>query len=239
MERNDGRWSRNTLLGSLDAYVRQEVLAAGVVNRYPEERYLLRQDERGDHVLVLLSGTAKVLVHTSSGHLGLLGIRIAGEMIGEMSALDERVPRSASVITGSVVTVAKIGRRRLEALMTQHPQLSLAVTRMISERLRWANRRRIDAGTYGPRVRVARLIAELAACYGNQRPDGWDLGLNLTQAELGSLAGIAQRTAERELRMLEDENVIKRRYRRLEIVDSVRLRSIAEWDQNPPLCVFS
>jgi CRP/FNR family cyclic AMP-dependent transcriptional regulator len=230
-------WPPNTLLGRLDERIRAVVLAAASDPRTTDDQYLFRQDEPGAQVFLLLRGVVKVVVHSASGVSGLLGVRVAGEMVGEMSALDE-VVRSASLMTCGAISFTTIDSGRFRGLMAEQPQFALEVTRMISRRLRWANRRRIDAGAYGPLVRIARLLYEIAVAYGTQRSDGWDLGIPITQAEFASLAGVAQRTAERDLQELERRRVVTRHYRRLKIIDSDQLKEIAQWTENPPPCVF-
>lgn len=230
-------WPRNTVLGRLDQRVRANVFAAGAEPRTTEDRYLVRQNEPGVHAFVLLRGTIKVVVHSASGVSGLLGVRVAGDVVGEMSVLDE-IERSASLMTCGPVSFIAIEGSRFRKLMAEQPQFSLEVTRMISRRLRWANRRRIDAGAYDPLVRIARLLYEVAVAYGNRKREGWDLGISVTQAEIASLAGVAQRTAERDLFELERRKVITRHYRRLKIIDADQLKEIADWSENPPPCVF-
>lgn len=230
-------WPLNTLLGRLDERVRAIVFAAGSEPRTTVDRYLVRQNEPASHVFLLLRGMVKVVVHSASGVSGLLGVRTAGELVGEMSVLDEQA-RSASLMTCGPLSFIAIESSRFRALLAEQPQFSFEVTSMISRRLRWANRRRIDAGAYGPLVRIARLLYEIAVDHGSQRHDGWDLGISVTQAEIASLAGIAQRTAERDLRELERRRVITRHYRGLKIIDSDQLKEIAQWTENPPPCVF-
>jgi CRP/FNR family cyclic AMP-dependent transcriptional regulator len=230
-------WPGNTVLGRLDRRVREVVFEAGSQPRTTSAQYLARQDEPGLHAFLLLLGMVKVVVHSTSGFSGLLGVRTAGDIVGELSVLDESV-RSASLMTCGPVTVVPIEGRRFRRLMAEQPQFSLVVARMISDRLRWANRRRIDASAYGPLVRIARLLYEIAVCHGTREEEGWDLGITVTQAEIASLAGVGQRTAERDLHELERRKVVTRHYRRLKIIDLDRLKEVADWAGNPPPCVF-
>jgi CRP/FNR family transcriptional regulator, cyclic AMP receptor protein len=230
-------WPGNTVLGRLDRRVREIVLEAGSEPRTTSSRYLARQNEPGMHAFLLLLGTVKVVVHSTSGFSGLLGVRTAGDVVGELSVLDG-TKRSASLMTCGPVSVIAIEGGRFRRLMAEQPQFSFAVTRMISDRLRWANRRRVDAGAYGPLIRIVRLLYELAVCYGTRQDEGWDLGISVTQAEIASLAGVAQRTAERDLHELERRKVITRHYRRLKIIDLDLLREMGDWAENPPPCVF-
>ncbi|SES25910.1 Crp/Fnr family transcriptional regulator [Actinokineospora terrae] len=233
----DSDWPSTTLLGSLSERTRAALLAAGSEIRYPRNHYLVRQDEEGDIAFLIMEGAVKVFVETASGTKSLLGIRVAGDMVGEMGAIDPEARRSATVQAATALVVRSVHRNRLRALLTEYPDLGIEVSRMISSRLRWANRRRVDATIKDGRVKLARLLVELATYYGERVGDHWELRIQLTQHELGYMAGLANRTVEKALADLEQEQVISKAYRRIRITDLPRLSRIAGWGENPPPCV--
>ncbi|WP_018686595.1 Crp/Fnr family transcriptional regulator [Actinokineospora enzanensis] len=233
----EAEWPGTSLLGRLGEKTRAALLAAGAEIRYDKNHYLLRQDEEGDIAYLIMDGAVKVFVETASGTKSLLGIRLAGEMVGEMGALDPEARRSATVQASTPVVVRSLHRTRLRQLMVEYPELALEVNRMISARLRWANRRRVDATIKDGRVKLSRLLVEVAAHYGERVGDHWELRVPLTQHELGYMAGLANRTVEKALHDLESEGAISKSYRRIRIVDMARLRHIAGWGENPPPCV--
>ncbi|RLK60509.1 Crp/Fnr family transcriptional regulator [Actinokineospora cianjurensis] len=233
----DSDWPSTTLLGSLSERTRAALLAAGSEIRYPRNHYLVRQDEEGDIAFLIMEGAVKVFVETASGTKSLLGIRVAGDMVGEMGAIDPEARRSATVQAATALVVRSVHRNRLRALLSEFPDLGIEVSRMISSRLRWANRRRVDATIKDGRVKLARLLVELATYYGERVGDHWELRIQLTQHELGYMAGLANRTVEKALADLEQEQVISKAYRRIRITDLPRLSRIAGWGENPPPCV--
>ncbi|WP_026423163.1 Crp/Fnr family transcriptional regulator [Actinokineospora inagensis] len=233
----DSDWPPSSLLGRLAERTRAALLAAGSEIRYPRNHYLLRQDEEGDIAYLIIEGAVKVFVETASGTKSLLGIRVAGDMVGEMGAIDPDARRSATVQAATPLVVRSVHRNRLRALMADYPDLAIEVSRMISSRLRWANRRRVDATIKDGRIKLSRLIVELATYYGQRVGEHWDLSFQLTQHELGYMAGLANRTVEKALADLEHERVISKAYRKIRVVDMPRLRQIAGWGDNPPPCV--
>ncbi|MEV6398547.1 Crp/Fnr family transcriptional regulator [Streptomyces sp. NPDC051907] len=167
---------------------------------YPAHRQLLQQGDESRHVLLLTQGVVKVVASSESGYEMLLAVRIGGDLVGEMAAFEER-PRSGTVIACSDVTARIIQMSTLETFLTDHPDAMKAMMRMLSARLRWANRRRIDFRAYDALTRLARLLAELSQVYGIPVPGSGGkrtvLGVMLTQPELASLAGLALGTAEK------------------------------------------
>jgi CRP/FNR family transcriptional regulator, cyclic AMP receptor protein len=74
----DYAWPPGSLLGSLAAPERAELLRLGVRCEYPPGRVLLREGERSTHVVLLLDACVKVTAATEDGHTALLAIRWTG-----------------------------------------------------------------------------------------------------------------------------------------------------------------
>lgn len=197
---------------------------------YPAYRELLHQGEDSRHVLLITGGVVKVAAASESGYEMLLAIRIAGDLVGEMAAFEER-PRSGKVVACGTVTARIMQVGALETFLTRHPDAMRAILHMLCARLRWANRRRVDFQAYKALIRVARVLAELTLAYGQPEFVGGkrcDLAVTLTQAELASLAGVKLRTAESCLAQLHDMGLVERSYRNITICDVPKLMEFAE-----------
>lgn len=94
--------------------------------------------------------------------------------------------------------------------------------------MRWANRRRLDFRGYPAKVRLARLLVELAVSYGTAGTGGVVIGCRLTQPELATLIGAAETTVHKVLRELRDEDLLVTGYRSTAIRDLPRLRKLAD-----------
>ncbi|MFH9859031.1 Crp/Fnr family transcriptional regulator [Streptomyces sp. NPDC017202] len=224
-------WPPSTFLGRLRNATRDELLRQGTPIAYPPHRTLLQQGDESRHVLLITSGVVKVVASAESGYDMLLAVRIAGDLVGEMAAFEER-PRSGTVVACSDVTARIIQVRALEDFLTRHPDAVRAILHMLCARLRWANRRRIDFQAYDSLTRLARVLAELSQAYAQPVPDGdgkrCDLGVTLTQKELASLAGLALNTAEKSLATLAAKGLVERSYRNITICDVPKLLEFAK-----------
>lgn len=224
-------WAPSTFLGRLRKATREELLAQGTPMSYPPHRALLQQGDESRHVLLITGGVVKVVASSESGYDMLLAVRIAGELVGEMAAFEER-PRSGTVVACSDVTARIIQVKALETFLTGHPDAMRAILHMLSARLRWANRRRIDFQAYDSLTRLARVLAELSQAYAQPAPDGdgkrCDLGVTLTQNELASLAGLRLNTAEKRLADLAAMGLVERSYRNITICDVPKLLEFAK-----------
>jgi CRP-like cAMP-binding protein len=223
----DNTWPPATLLGWLSPATRAGLLTAGRPVSYPAHHFVLRQGDPGRHVLLLLDGLVKVVTTAEGGYEALLAIRVGGDLIGEMAALDAK-PRSASAVTCSPLRARLITHAELATLLNRYGDVAIAIARVVSERLRWANRRRVDFGARDAPSRVRRVLVDLVASHGRQIGAGWDLGVALSQEELASLAGVSLASVQKVLQELARAGLVERHYRRIVVRDLAGLRTAAQ-----------
>ncbi len=223
----DPGWPSNSLLGRLRDNTRQELLNIGTVVRYTADREVIEQDAKDTHVLLLLDGVVKVQTTDETGDTALLAIRVAGDLVGEMAALDQK-PRSATVVTCGDVVAKLITSGELMSFLHRRNDVFVELIGMINDRLRWANQRRRDFLSHPAAERVARVLAELVQTYGREEAHGWTLGIPLTKVELASIAGMKPRTAEKAFSDLRKAGVVVSHLRRDVLVpDLASLRKFA------------
>jgi CRP/FNR family transcriptional regulator, cyclic AMP receptor protein len=221
-----GNWPAGSVLGSIPAATRQRMLELGTLRHYEPGKVLLREGEPSTHVILLVEGYVKVVATTIRGGVALLDIRVGGDLVGELAGLDGQ-PRSASVVTAGPSVVRLIKQPDFAAFLGGHPDAAAAVSRGIAAKLRWATRRRIDFGGAEVKVRVARVLVELAESYGELDRTGARIAVSLTQPELAGLVGAAEPTVHKALTTLRREQVIQTGYRRIAVLDERRLRAVA------------
>ncbi|MBB3080147.1 Crp/Fnr family transcriptional regulator [Streptomyces violarus] len=227
MPYSSAEWPARSLLGTVPPEARGELLELGVPARFEAGKVLLSEGARDRHVLVLLSGFAKVTARVENGEESLLAVRVGGDSVGEMAAFDG-APRSATVTACGPLTARLVQPGPLHALLVRRPEVHLALTGIIAQRLRWANRRRLDFKGYPAKVRLARLLVELATSYGRPVEGGMVLGCRLTQPELAALTGAAETTVHKGLAELRRDGLLETGYGSTVIRDLGRLREIGD-----------
>ena len=95
---------------------------------------------------------------------------------------------------------------------------------MIADRLRAANRRRLEFIAYPAESRVAGVLFEVALAHGHPEGATRRIGPEITQADLASLASASVRTVEKILRVFEEDGVVARRRRDLIVTDLAALK---------------
>ncbi|HET7841734.1 MAG TPA: cyclic nucleotide-binding domain-containing protein, partial [Terriglobia bacterium] len=104
---------------------------------YAAGESIFEEGQLAHHLYVLVTGKVEVFrkVGEKEYPLALLGAR---ECFGEMAILDDE-PRSASIRALEPATVLKVDRESFRELVHERPQISFAIFKMLSQRLRSRN----------------------------------------------------------------------------------------------------
>ncbi len=212
-------------LGSLSEEAREELLSIGSRRQYPPGAKILAEGTPGDCLMLLENGYVKVTRKRPNGREALIAIRAGGDVVGEMAVIDD-VPRSATVTAGEDIDVHVVQRRAVKKFLSKHPETALHIVRLISRRLHRANSWRIVFGEFPVRVRLGRVLAELAENHGEPIGSHTLICVELTQAELATLIGSRERAVQQALAGFRAEGVVRIRNREMAVLEPDRLRAI-------------
>ncbi|SCL29529.1 cAMP-binding domain of CRP or a regulatory subunit of cAMP-dependent protein kinases [Micromonospora inyonensis] len=201
----------------------------GVRRQVDAGQIVIHEGFRESHLVLLEEGLTKVTANLPDGRTALLALRIGGDLVGEMSALNGE-PRSATITTCRPTRYSVIRPDRFKLFLRNHPDAALELAAMVSDRLRWSNRRRIDFTGYGVKERVARVIAEMCRTHGRQQRDGVVIDVRLTQPELATICGAAETSVHKALRELRGDGLVETDYRRITVRDLPGLQKAGKLD---------
>lgn len=225
MERSEEprRWPSGSFLASLNTDDRAVLLSLGTSRHFRPGAALVRSGEPGTDVTLLLSGCVKVMADSKDGRPILLAVRVMGDLIGELAALDDK-PRSATVVAAVPTRTRVMSRKAFLDFVTARPAVGLTLQRSIVGKLRMATRYRIDVSGAPVIVRVARILDQLATSYGRTGPTAVHIDVPLTQPEIAALVGAALPSVERALATLRNDGLIVTGYRHFAIRNLPALR---------------
>lgn len=137
--RFEGEAGRRRLLDALmeQRAVGRDAIIAGLLADAAELRdhavgdVLIKQDECTNDVAFLLIGTVDVLVKEHR-----VASRAAGEHVGEMTAIDPKAKRSATVRASEATVAAWVTEAKLADIAERHPSLWRGFARALADRLR-------------------------------------------------------------------------------------------------------
>jgi HEAT repeat protein len=105
---------------------------------FPDGEVIAEQGEPGDDMHVVISGEIRVVIGRDGGPPVEVARRARGEYVGEMAILGQESRMASLVCTGPVRTLS-LDRRSFQRILRERPDVSLAVMRVLSDRLREAH----------------------------------------------------------------------------------------------------
>lgn len=131
--------SRNVFLESepfrqLRPALLDQVFESTHERRYAAGEHMIRQGARGDVLLVLLEGNARVTVRYEDGQSWPIADVSRGTIVGEM-ALVTQDPTTADVEATAPVRALALPVERFHAIAATHPELTIVLTNVVADRL--------------------------------------------------------------------------------------------------------
>lgn len=126
---------RVSLFADLPPADLKQIAAIATEQLFPDGTVVARENERGDRLYVIVSGAIRV----RSGERDA-ATRGAGEYVGELALLTGE-PRMATLIASGETRCLCIGRRELDAILRDRPQVAIEIIRVLGARLREMTRR--------------------------------------------------------------------------------------------------
>ena len=128
------------------------------VAEFPPSEVIVREGAPGVSMYVIKSGLVEVRKKDPATGIDFLVAQLAeGSAVGEMSLLTGK-PRSATVTTVQPTVVFTLTRADFRNLLTQHPEISLGLARILAERLEDATKQvgieyvNLFKGKFDPRI---------------------------------------------------------------------------------------
>jgi cyclic nucleotide-binding protein len=108
----------------------KQVASIATEQLFPDGTVIAREGDRGDRLYVIVSGAVGVL----SGQRDV-ATRGVGDYVGELALLTAE-PRMATLVASGETRCICIGRRELDAIIRDRPQVAIEVIRVLGTRLR-------------------------------------------------------------------------------------------------------
>jgi CRP/FNR family transcriptional regulator, cyclic AMP receptor protein len=158
--------------------------------RFRRGQALFTQGDRAERVFVIERGWVMITSMAPGGREIVLGLRGPGDVIGDLSALDD-APRSATALAvGEVEATVTPSSALTRALSDGGTAMDLL--RVLASRLRDADRKRLEFAALDTLGRVAWRLDELSERFGEQTADGIEVELPLSQEQLASWCGASR-----------------------------------------------
>lgn len=176
-------------LSRLLAVSQPEQITAGLI--------IVPQSTPIDKLLVITSGSAKVVMTGAAGREVTLEMLRPGDLIAETSLLDGS-PTTASVVALSDVQVLSLPRAEVVALLGRYPQLTISLLSEMANRMRRAKETIFALALQDIEERLCKMLIRLAR---DERSPDHQGGLLMrrrpTQQELANMVGATRESVSR------------------------------------------
>ncbi|HEX2910467.1 MAG TPA: Crp/Fnr family transcriptional regulator [Chloroflexia bacterium] len=156
---------------------------------YSGDSNIIIAQQPGETVFFVVEGAVKIQSEQADGTFVILSIMGPGEMVGEMSLLDNEC-RSATVITLEPTTICWLSRANFWQCLQSMPAMNTNLIQIITRRLRQANERAHLLATQDVYGRVAQQLLVFARDYGALNKSGaTSIPFRITQTDLAGMIG--------------------------------------------------
>ncbi len=188
---------------------------------------IVAHEDSSRTVYFLTSGRARSVVHSAAGMMVGFGDIVAGQMFGEVQAIDGQ-PRALAVEAVTPCTVASMSAGAFLDLVRIEPEFALSVLEQIARNIRALTARVFEFSTMSVTSRLHAELLRLARANGEQTPSGIRLRVTPTHAEFAARISTHREAVTRELNRLQKEGLLAKEQRAIVIPDVDRLSALVK-----------
>ena len=151
---------------------------------------LFSEGEEGDGLYVIDKGLLKIVVRSPAGEERIVAILGPGSVVGELAIIDG-LPRSASAVVMQDCEFRFVNRTAFATFTAMHPNFYRELVKILSIRLREADKELAASTFLSGRGRLARALIELAEHFGQAGANSVILEHKISNADLAAMTGLA------------------------------------------------
>lgn len=215
--------ANSTLLRDLPSESLAQLAELARRRTYRAGQIICHEGDPGESLYILESGRVKVLSYAATGRETIFSILGPGECFGELSLIDGE-PRSATVETLETVQALVLRRDDFLRTIRANPPAADRLLAALAAKVRQLSQTVTDLAFLDLEGRLAKKLLELAEHYGATADGAIQIELPINQEELAAMIGATRTTVNELLGRYEARGAIKRRGRRILILNAAPLR---------------
>lgn len=161
---------------------------------------VFHRGDPADTLHLVVRGHFAARIVTPLGDAAILDVHRPGDAFGELALTGSHAHRSATVSALESGETRSIHRNDFSRLQHRHPELNSVLVALLSEKVRRASERLVEAHYVDAETRVRRRLLDLLPVYSEGEAEGGECEVPLTQEDLAELAGTSRATVNRVLR---------------------------------------
>lgn len=186
--------------------------------KYPKNSMIILEEEMGDVVFIVMSGTVKITRVNDEGKEVILAMLGSGEVFGEMAILDGE-SRSANALAQENCEVITINREEFLNIIKTNNKVALNLMTEFAVRLRKSDQQIEALSLDDAEHRIGVSILNLAEEMGVIRKGAVTVENLPYQQDIANMAGTSRETVSRVMKIFEDRGLITKTGHKLSIPD--------------------
>jgi CRP/FNR family transcriptional regulator, cyclic AMP receptor protein len=197
---------------------------------FEKGKMLFARGDTGHDVYLIAEGCVRLAVVSDTGRELSFRLAVAGDLFGEIAALDGG-PRTADATALTPVIAYALDHRTLRQLLRAHASIGAAMVTFLCRRLRETSGQSEAIALFSLEVRLARFLLRALPLQQETTGKRVPLELGFSQSELARLLGASRPKVNAALGVLESTGAIRRTLDRI-FCDPAMLAQIAQ--ENDP-----
>ncbi len=194
------------------------VMKMAVRRAYPKNAMIVIEEDQGDTLYIIESGTVKITRLDEEGREVILAILGPSEFFGEMALLDGQ-GRSANVMAIEDTVLFTLNRRDFLDVLARFPSISVQLLKEMTLRLRKSDQQIKSLSLSDAEHRIGIAIHRFAEDMGIFKMGQVVIKRLPYQQDIANMSGTSRETVSRMLKNLEKKGLVEREGRRLVIRD--------------------
>ena len=186
--------------------------------KYPKNSMIILEEEMGDVVFIVMSGTVKITRVNDEGKEVILAMLGSGEVFGEMAILDGE-SRSANALAQENCEVITINREEFLNIIKTNNKVAINLMTEFAIRLRKSDQQIEALSLDDAEHRIGVSILNLAEEMGVIRKGAVTVENLPYQQDIANMAGTSRETVSRVMKIFEDRGLITKTGHKLSIPD--------------------
>ena len=175
--------------------------------KYPKNSMVILEEEFGDIIFIILTGTVKITRVNDEGKEVILALLGAGEILGEMAILDGEA-RSANALAQEDCELLAIQKSEFLNLLRRNFKISFALMCELAKRLRKSDQQIEALSLSDAEHRIGVSVLNLAEDMGVIRKGQVTIDKLPFQQDIANMSGTSRETVSRVLKLFEDRHMI-------------------------------
>ena len=185
----------------------QNIAAVCQTRNYPKNSMIILEEEMGDVVFIVKTGTVKITRVNDEGKEVILAMLGSGEVFGEMAVLDGE-SRSANALAQEDCEAVAINREEFLNILKTNNKVSLNLMTEFAIRLRKSDQQIEALSLDDAEHRIGVSILNLAEEMGVIRHGAVTVKNLPYQQDIANMAGTSRETVSRVMKMFEERGLI-------------------------------